>query len=82
MRGYTVVIANLPLIPNKKAEKFVQWVGELDGFIGIHTHYPDGTMLIFQTENHAKTAKNLIENYGVHTGRNIGEVYFETEVQR
>lgn len=81
MKGYTVAIANLPLIPNRKITRFVKWVCELNGFIGIHPHHPNGTLLIFETKNHAKRAKNLIEDYGVHTGKNICEVEFENDRQ-
>lgn len=77
MKGYTVAIANLPIIPNKEIKAFMDYVGKLEGFIGVHPHYPNGTLLIFKSENHAKLARNLIENYGVKTGRNICEVFFD-----
>lgn len=76
MKGYTVTIANLPIFPNRKIKKFIEWVCKLDGYIGLHPHYPNGTLLIFRTENDAKRARNMIENYGVHTGTNICEVFF------
>ena len=77
MKGYTVAIANLPFIPNKKIKEFMDYISKLDGFIGVHPHYPNGTLLIFKSENHAKRARNLIEKYGVKTGRNICEVNFD-----
>lgn len=77
MKGYTVAIANLPINPNREIKKFIKWLCKLDGFIGIHPRYPHGTILIFSSENDAKRGRNLIEDYGVHTGNNICEVEFD-----
>ena len=77
MKGYTGAIANLPIIPNKKIKEFMDYVSKLDGFIGVHPHYPNGTLLIFKSENHAKRARSLIERCEVKTGRNICEVNFD-----
>ena len=74
MKGYTVAIGNLPIAPNMEIKRFMDYVRGLDGFIGVHPHYPNGTLLIFKSYNQAKRARNLIKNYGVKTGKNICEV--------
>ena len=79
---YTVAIPNLPMIPNRKVKKFIKWIGELDGFVGIRPEYPRGTLLLFKTENDAKRARNQIRaypNYEGTVGNNICEVYIPKE---
>ena len=73
---YTVAIGNLPIIPNKAIKEFINWISELDGFIGIRPEYPHGTLLLFETENDAKGARNLIREK-TPVGNNIGECYID-----
>lgn len=78
LKAYTVAIPNLPLVPNRKVKAFIKRISELDGFYGIHPRYPLGTLIIFDTENNAKSARNLIQNYKGYNGavgNNICEIY-------
>lgn len=83
VKVYTVAIANLPLIPNRKVKDFINWITKMEGFIGIRPEYPYGTLLLFDTENHAKACKNLIPTYkygyqgGI--GHNISECFIPPE---
>lgn len=82
LKAYTVAIPNLPLVPNRKVKAFVKWISSLDGFYGIHPHYPLGTLVIFDTENNAKAARNLIQNYKGYSGtvgNNICEIYISEQ---
>ena len=79
---WTVAIPNLPMFPNKKVRKFIEWVHELDGFVGLRPEYPRGTLLLFKTENEAKRARNQIRiypGYNSGVGDNICEVYIPKE---
>lgn len=79
---YTVAIPNLPMIPNRRVKKFVQWISKLEGFVGFRPEYPKGTLLIFKTENDAKRARNQIReypNYEGGVGENICKVYVPGE---
>lgn len=75
-KGYTVAIANLPVFPNKEIKQFIDYVSGMKGFVGIHPHYPNGTLLIFDSKSHAREARAMIEAYGVRTGNNISEVFY------
>lgn len=72
---YTVAIPNMPIFANKKVREFIKWIPTLEGFVGVHPHYPDGTLILFKTENNAKAARNLIQAKGVTVGKNICKVY-------
>jgi hypothetical protein len=79
--AYTVAIANLPINPGKEVMEFVRWVETLEGYYGLRPEYPHGTLLIFDTKNHAIAARNQIRNYkgGVQTGNNICECFIPKE---
>lgn len=79
---YTVAIPNLPMFPNRRVRKFIKYISGLKGFVGIRPEYPYGTILVFMTENDAKGARNLINNYKGYegnVGNNICEVYVPEE---
>ena len=72
MKAYTVAVGNFD--PRKKrSRQAVEFIKTLDGLIGVHPRPPYGTLILFDSENNAKIAKNLIEAKGIHTGRNICE---------
>lgn len=82
--AYTVAVPNLAgTIPGtfkprmiKDTKKLLNYVKNLDGFLGVHPVPPRGTLLIFDTENDAKRARNLIANdLKVQTGNNICEIF-------
>lgn len=82
---YTVAIANLPMIPDRNVKKFIKYIEKLEGFQGLYPYYPHGTLLIFDTENHAKAARNLIKNYPGYEGgigNNIGEIFVNKKYLR
>lgn len=81
--AYTVAIPNLA-VPweNTDAEveatkKALKIIEALDGYIGIYPLWPNGTLVIFKSENQAKRGRNLIEAEGIKVGSNIGEVYID-----
>lgn len=82
---YAFAIPNLPIPPNRAVKKFLKWVDKLDGFQGLYPAYPDGTLLIFDTENNAKGGRNLVRNYPGRqfpVGDNIGEVFINKKYLR
>ena len=82
VKCWTFAIPNLPLVPNKKVMDFVKYIASLDGYVCLRPEYPNGTLLIFRTENDAKGARNLIRNYpgyGGFVGEHIVEVYVPKE---
>ena len=82
VKCYTVAIPNLPLFPSKAVMDFVKYVTSLEGCYGMRPEYPHGTLLIYDTENNAKGARNLIrayKGYGGQVGKNIGEIYIPRE---
>ena len=82
VKCYTVAIPNLPIHPNKRVVKFIEDIQKMDGFVGIRPEYPYGTLVVFDTLNHAKVGRNRINNYPEYyggTGRNIAEIYIPKE---
>lgn len=74
-------IPNLPIKPNKKILRFLDYLATLDGFQGLYPWYPHGTIIIFDTENNAKGGRNLIRAYkelDIKTG-GIAEVFIKKE---
>lgn len=92
VKGYTVAVPNLAgTIPGtlkprmiRDSRKLMNYVKNLEGFLGVHPIPPRGTLLIFDTENNAKRARNLIANdLKVQTGNNICEVFIpESYIQK
>lgn len=81
---WTVTIGNLPMPwhsrkVKKEAKAVLEYIRGLDGFLGVTPIYPNGTLLIFRTENDAKRAKNRLDSMGVITGSHICEVFVKKE---
>ncbi len=75
-KAYTVAAGNVA--PHKKASRdAVKFIKTLDGLLGVKPCYPSGTLLLFDTENNAKTARNRMDAVGIQTGRNICECEIE-----
>ena len=73
MKVYTVAVGNVnPL--SRRSRKAVKFISKLKGLVGVHPHYPDGTLILFDTENNAKIARNEMNAVGIVTGSNICEV--------
>lgn len=64
--------------------KLINYLKDLDGFLGIHPMPPRGTMVIFRTKNDAIRAKNLlIYDLEINEiGNNIVECYIPEEYAR
>lgn len=75
MTGYTVATGNVnPLM--KRSREAVKFISKLDGFVGVHPCYPYGTLLIFESKNTAKIARNRMENEGIKCGYNICKIEY------
>ena len=77
---YTVAIGNFKgpfASPRRMLEekRLIEEIKKLDGFYGVYPSPPNGTLLLFETENNAKGARNILRSLGVNCGRNIGMVY-------
>lgn len=76
---FTVAIGNFPMPWQrrkwKQTVKVMDYIKELEGFLGVHPLPPKGTLLIFRTIKNAKAAKNLLDAKGVITGDNICEIF-------
>lgn len=81
---WTVAIGILPMPWHsrkikKLAEAVLEYLKGVEGFLGVTPMYPNGTLLIFRTENDAKRAKNRLDSMGVITGSHICEVFVKKE---
>ena len=55
----------------KSSREAVQFITGLEGLVAVHLHYPNGILLLFDSENNTKGARNLMEAQGIQCGRNI-----------
>ena len=80
MTVFTVAIGNFSFPPTKDQKKIAEVMKEEMKIKAICPMNPHGTLLLFETLNDAKEARNIFRSYGVKTGRNIveGEFDFET----
>lgn len=76
IKVYAVGTGNVDPL-KRKSRQAVKYCSKLNGLVGVHPHYPDGTLWLFDTENNAKIAKNKMESRGILTGRNICEVFID-----
>ena len=67
---YTVAVGNFnPLMQaSREAVKFIK---ELKGLVAVHPHYPNGTLLLFDSKANAERARKLMQAKGIQVGRNI-----------
>ena len=73
MKAWTVAVGNVnPFSSRSRAA--VRYIKKLDGFVGVHPCPPRGTLVLFESENAAKRARNNMDMKGIRTGRNICEV--------
>ena len=81
IEAWTVAVGNLPLLPKalmpKGVTKAIKLIKEQEGLIAVHPAYPRGTLLLFDTENHAKGARNVLRFHGVKCGDNICKVFID-----
>jgi len=64
-----------PLI--KRSRDAVKFTASLEGFVGISPMSPYGTVFLFESENTAKRAKNMMKAKGIITGKDIVECEIE-----
>lgn len=81
---WSVAVGNLPLLPRflqpKGTKRAVELIKEQEGLVAVHPCYPRGTLLLFDTENNAKGARNILRYNGVQCGDNICKVFVEKEL--
>lgn len=82
VKVWTVAIGNAPMPwasrkTKQRAKEALDYVNSLEGFIGVYTLAPKGSLCLFRTENDAKIAKNLMDAKGIRTGINICEVFID-----
>ena len=61
----------------KKSREAVDYIKTLEGLVAVHPAHGHGTLWLFDSENNAKGAKNLMEHNGIKTGRNICKARIE-----
>ena len=68
---WSVVTGNFdPFV--KGAKKAVEYIQTLDGFVAVHPSTEGrGIIWLFDSENNAKGAINLMRSKGIHCGTNI-----------
>ena len=77
--AWTVAVGNIPLFPklHKGAVEAIDLIEEQEGLLGIHPCYPRGTILLFRSENDAKSARNVLRSKGVKCGDNICKCFVD-----
>ncbi len=63
---FAMAIPNLPdpVFHRRAAKRVAKFLKALDGLVAITPHYPQGTLLFFETLNAAKVARNRFEAEG------------------
>ena len=74
----------MPLITDKKKirkgmKEALEYIKNLDGFVGVHPVDLCHTLLIFDTENNAKCARNLLRAKDVQCANYIVPILVETK---
>ena len=74
-QAYGFAMPNLPtptLFNRKLMKQVKELLDSLEGLIAVTPHWPEGTLLFFETINQAKVARNIIEAKGPNRcGRHI-----------
>lgn len=80
---WTVAVGNLPILPKelmpKGVTEAIKLIKEQEGLIGVTPMYPRGTLLLFDTENNAKGARNMLRFNGVKCGDNICKAFVDAK---
>lgn len=71
-------VGNLTMNPlfRKMQKEIIDLIKSQDGFKGLTPMYPRGTLLVFDTENNAKGARNILRSKDIKCG-GVSEVYVE-----
>lgn len=75
--AYTVAVGKIPLIKTRKTREALKLIKEQEGFLGLYPYPSRGTLLLFDTENNAKGARNVLRFHGVEVGDNIVKVIID-----
>ena len=65
----------------RDTQKLLDYIKNLDGFMGVHPHPPEGTVLIFKTKQEAIRAQNLLKfDLEINEiGKHVVEIYIPEE---
>ena len=84
VKVWCFTVGNLPrvmLFARKGVKEAVKLIRKQEGFIGFYINRPDGTLCLFDSENNAKGAKNVLGFKGAYVG-NIFEAYIDKSYMR
>lgn len=70
MELYSVATGNVDPF-NTASREAVKFVKELPGMVGVHPGSGRGTLWMFDSLDHARSAKNRMDEAGIITGTNI-----------
>ena len=77
---WTVSMPVITFLPfSRRFRKDMQYVESLEGFIGFHQIFPHGTLCLFDSENNAKGARNMMRFQNIRVGKNICPVYIHKD---
>lgn len=77
---WSVAVGRIPIFKSKGCKQALKIIGEQEGLIGLLPVVGRGTICIFDTENNAKGARNIMRMYGIDCGDNICEVYVSKRI--
>ena len=61
------------------ADRFFDALTKAKGFLAVSDHQPDSLAAIFETENDAKIARNLLEFSGAIVSKNVIECHVNSD---
>lgn len=64
---------------SRRGREAINYVASLEGFLGLHVYDKWHTLWMFDTVNHAKSARNLMVGKGIRCGKNIGRFVMRDE---
>lgn len=73
MKAWAVGVGNADPF-NRASREALKFISKLSGLVGVHPYYPRGTLILFDSENSAKIARNEMNAVGIVTGDYICEV--------
>jgi len=74
---WTVATGNVSLL-RKASRQAAKYIANLEGFVGVHIDPQGrGTVWLFNSENNAKKARNLMQGKGIKCGTNICQVFVD-----
>lgn len=74
MSGYKYLysVATGAVDPFRKASRAAaRCAWSCEGFVAVHPAGPYGVLWLYDSENHAKAARNILRSHGAECGRNI-----------